>query len=78
MSGQLLALIIDLRSRLDSIFEQFRKEGSSVDVQAQVDPWRTRARKKIHHSLGEEKFDTLNGLSLTALLMTNYSRGYAA
>lgn len=65
MSGKLLELINDLRSSLDSIFEQFRKEGSSVGVQAQVDRWRTTARKKINQSLGEEESDTFNGLSLT-------------
>jgi predicted nucleotide-binding protein len=65
MATEIVTLIGELRSGLDSVFEQFRREGSSVNVQAQLDRWRTSARKKIHQQLGEEESDTFNGLSLT-------------
>lgn len=58
-------LIAELRTSLDSIFERFRKENASVNVQAQLDRWRTDARKKIKLLFGDEESDTFNGISLS-------------
>ncbi|NDC36520.1 MAG: hypothetical protein EBZ48_00525 [Proteobacteria bacterium] len=63
-NNERLKIISKLRESLDAVFERFRRENASINVQAQLDRWRAEARKVLNQVFGSEEGDVFNSIAL--------------